>query len=350
MTRSSTAGQARRCCSRPSSFRIAVQSGARVWMIIDGDRLATTFTPHFTALIEEQFHPVYTTGKTSVLLAEEWQELPEYTVVEEFDDPLAWPDLALVGWERSEAMAAKPLAVRLYWALRGEIDDDLHTSLQLIAEDGASVAQADGPISQGILSLGDIEEMPFPEFKLLNIPEVEPGLYRLDVVAYDIDDRDPIGPPISVGWFRIGDVEAQPMEVNGATWAAGLMLNGRSSLPDTLDADSTLGLDLAWTTSQSLGGDYTAFVHLVGPNGTVVAQRDQTPLNGFYPTSRWPITASGQSPINDLVVDRYEIQLPPTLEPGAYRLLVGWYDGTTGERLRTATGDDAIELGTWQLQ
>ncbi len=333
-------------------LRAAIQSSERVWMVIDGDRLATTFTPQFTAMIEEQFQPIYQTGKTSVLLAEEWQEIPEYVVAEEFKSgeidagesnaALAWPDLALVGWERSEPVPGEPLAVRLYWQQLGELDEDLHTSLQLIAQDGTNLAQTDGPIDQGTLSLGDIEDQPFPEFKQLAVPELLPGLYRLDVVAYDIDDRDPIGPPISVGWFNIGDTESLPVEPQDATWAEGLVLNGRSSLPEILIPGDVLGLDLAWVTKSPLDRNFTAFLHVTGPDGTVVAQRDQAPLSGFFPTSRWPT--------DEPVTDRYDIQVPLALEPGAYRLLVGWYDGETGERLHTVDGEDAIELGNWQVK
>ncbi len=323
-------------------LQAAIQSSERVWMVIDGDRLATTFTPQFTALIEEQFQPVFQTGKTSVLVAERWEEIPDYTFAEEFDPALAWPSLALVGWERSEPVSGEPLAVRLYWKLLGDIDDDIHTSLQLIAHDGANVAQIDGPINQGILSLGDIEDQPFPEFKQLGVPELVPGHYRLDVVAYDIDDKDPIGPPISVGWFSIGDTESLPVEAPGATWAEGLSLDTHSSLPESLIPGDMLTLDLAWLTKSPLDRNFIAFVHVLGPEGTVIAQRDQAPLNGFFPTSRWPT--------GEPVTDRYDVQLPTALAPGAYRLVVGWYDGETGERLPTVDGGDLIELGNWLVQ
>jgi len=35
------------------------------------------------------------------------------------------------------------------------------------------------------------------------------------------------------------------------------------------------------------------------------------------------------------------------LEPGVYRLLVGWYTSATGERLLLEDGSDALELTQW---
>ena len=32
---------------------------------------------------------------------------------------------------------------------------------------------------------------------------------------------------------------------------------------------------------------YKVFVHVLGPNGLPVAQQDNEPLNGTYPTPRW---------------------------------------------------------------
>ena len=43
------------------------------------------------------------------------------------------------------------------------------------------------------------------------------------------------------------------------------------------------------------------------------------------------------------------LQLPDTLLPGRYRLDVGWYDATTGERVPTEEGDDAAILAEWTV-
>jgi hypothetical protein len=78
------------------------------------------------------------------------------------------------------------------------------------------------------------------------------------------------------------------------------------------------------------------FTHVAGADGTVFAQQDNAPVNGSYPTSQWLP--------GDLIVDRYEIQLPPDLPSGEYPLELGLYDWKTGNRLRTSDGSDHVIL------
>ena len=62
---------------------------------------------------------------------------------------------------------------------------------------------------------------------------------------------------------------------------------------------------------------YTIFVHLVDQDGIVRAQSDRPPLNGLYPTDRWPIGTPVQ--------DTFTISIPPDLTVGEYTLRVGVY-------------------------
>jgi hypothetical protein len=82
-------------------------------------------------------------------------------------------------------------------------------------------------------------------------------------------------------------------------------------------------------------------VQLLSPQGQLVAQRDSQPLDGFHPTSAW---RPGQE-----ITDRYGLLLPDKLPSGAYQLVVGMYDGETGQRLQVfgegiQTGTDMILL------
>jgi hypothetical protein len=46
------------------------------------------------------------------------------------------------------------------------------------------------------------------------------------------------------------------------------------------------------------------------------------------------------------VADDYALSIDPAAPPGDYRLIVGMYNPTTGERVTTAGGADFIEVGT----
>lgn len=89
-----------------------------------------------------------------------------------------------------------------------------------------------------------------------------------------------------------------------------------------------------------MAGDYTVFVHLVGPAG-LVAQDDSPPRRGAYPTSLWEP--------GDLVEHPFALTLPADLSPGLYRLVSGWYDLATGQRLPAETAD-ALPIGTVEVQ
>ena len=59
----------------------------------------------------------------------------------------------------------------------------------------------------------------------------------------------------------------------------GAPLDGRAVRPG-----ESLRLMLHWTATGVPDEDYSVFVHLLGPDGTLVAQQDNPPLGGTYPT------------------------------------------------------------------
>jgi hypothetical protein len=66
-------------------------------------------------------------------------------------------------------------------------------------------------------------------------------------------------------------------------------------------------------------------VHLVDEGGDLVAQSDQPPLDGSYPTSLWHP--------GDLVRDPHRLVIGDAASPGACELGVGMYNPRTQERL-----------------
>jgi hypothetical protein len=96
-------------------------------------------------------------------------------------------------------------------------------------------------------------------------------------------------------------------------------------LTGTAKAGSPLSLTLYWQASDPVRGDYTVFTHVIDAGERIWGQKDNPPVSGTYPTSRWQA--------EETIVDRYEIQLDPETPPGEYRIVVGMYDATTGIRL-----------------
>ncbi|MEM7343796.1 MAG: hypothetical protein AAF485_06105 [Chloroflexota bacterium] len=90
-------------------------------------------------------------------------------------------------------------------------------------------------------------------------------------------------------------------------------------------ASEVLKLTLYWQSEAPLPIDYTAFIHIRDKSGAVVAQKDQPPLHGAYPTSLWDT--------GDIIADEIMVPLPDNLSTDAYELWIGLYDLQTGLRL-----------------
>jgi hypothetical protein len=84
-------------------------------------------------------------------------------------------------------------------------------------------------------------------------------------------------------------------------------------------------LTLYWQDEQEMDRSFTVFAHLVGADGKIYAQDDAVPLTGRAPTDGW---VSGE-----VLTDSYDLVVSPNAPAGRYRLEVGWYDPTTGQRL-----------------
>jgi len=78
-----------------------------------------------------------------------------------------------------------------------------------------------------------------------------------------------------------------------------------------------LDVTIYWLALKENATDYHVFVHVVSPNGQVVAQHDGFPVGGFTPTTRWRP--------GEIIQDTYHLPLPPNLPSGDYEVKVGMY-------------------------
>jgi len=96
---------------------------------------------------------------------------------------------------------------------------------------------------------------------------------------------------------------------------------------------------LYWLALRESGQDYKAFVHLLGPDGSVIAQHDGDPGGGYTPTTRWRP--------GEIIADRHVLSLPEGLPAGEYGLRAGLYQV---EPLRNLTvdppaADNRVDIG-----
>jgi hypothetical protein len=93
-------------------------------------------------------------------------------------------------------------------------------------------------------------------------------------------------------------------------------------------------LTLYWRPEVSLQSDYTTFLHLRNAANETVAQKDNPPAAGRYPTSLWDP--------GEVIID--EIILPlDQVGPGEYTPVVGLYELATGARV-PVPGNPANEV------
>jgi hypothetical protein len=96
---------------------------------------------------------------------------------------------------------------------------------------------------------------------------------------------------------------------------------------------------LIWRAEAESAVSYRVFLHLIGPDGQIVAQSDGEPAHWGRPTTGWLP--------GEIVVDERVLSLPDAPPAGEYRLLAGLYDPASGQRLTTPDGADAVLITVW---
>jgi hypothetical protein len=123
----------------------------------------------------------------------------------------------------------------------------------------------------------------------------------------------------------------------GAKWEGQIELVGyQCEQCDNPQEATSLRLMLCWRALSTLTRDYTLFVHVVDAQGNIVAQRDQQPLGGVRPTSRWVPS--------EVLVDFIELSVPAEATGDRYQSKVGWYDALNSQHLPVVDGEDSVTL------
>ena len=73
----------------------------------------------------------------------------------------------------------------------------------------------------------------------------------------------------------------------------------------------------------------------------VHGQKDAPPLSGEQPTGDWTT--------GEVTADGYTLTVDANAPEGQYRLILGWYEPRSGQRLFVGS-DDYVEVAQWQLK
>jgi uncharacterized membrane protein len=129
--------------------------------------------------------------------------------------------------------------------------------------------------------------------------------------------------------------DLQPPIPRQANFGDLIALRGYQLSPEVGQAGRDLTLTLYWQALAEIPLDYTVFVHVLSPDGQLVAQDDNGPWWEVpLPTSTWQ---PGEN-----LRDRHTLHLPPDLSPGTYQLQIGLYYWQTLERLPVLEGSAPV--------
>jgi hypothetical protein len=269
-----------------------------------------------------------------------------------------------LGANRVESGGGIP--VTLYWQGLDWMGSDYTIFVKLLAADQTVYGGRDRLPREGYRTLywapGEIVIDPFGVPVDADAPD---GIYYLNVGLYEQVDEQAVSLPLvqdgqlldvtslNLGPVKIGRTrpewtldEAEPeISLNqpfGQSPNLTLLGYDLGGQPIPGSTGQEVALTLYWRSESPLTIDYTTFVHIRNEAGETVAQRDQPPLNGVYPSSLWDP--------GEIIADDITLSLPSDLPPGAYRLVVGLYDLNTGARLAVpGRPDNELTLTTLEL-
>ncbi len=114
-----------------------------------------------------------------------------------------------------------------------------------------------------------------------------------------------------------------------------IRLAGAVITPTEAAPGDAVTVALAWQSLAEMSRSYHVFVHLLSPDGRLVAQDDGIPAGWTRPTGGWAV--------GEVITETRTLALPADLPSGEYELRVGWYE-PDGPRLPVDSGADAALL------
>jgi 4-amino-4-deoxy-L-arabinose transferase-like glycosyltransferase len=346
-----------------------LDQGARLWFVVDEERLRERFDPAFAQAIWQRMDLRFKADQVMVFVSHELLEPAASRSLEVtfgsqvallgYDVGLSTTSEADAGWGEVVAQPGQALPLTLYWEAVEPILADYTVFVHLLGPDEVRYAQGDGPPLSGIQPMTHwVQGEVLPDRRVLDLPAtLSPGRYRLEVGLYEsgTGERLPavdgegqlLGDALTLDYVRVlGQSEplpspAQPMRADLGRNGDRIRLLGYTLPAGAKVQGDVLPLRLYWQALVPVQTDYTVFVHLLDEDGVIQGQGDGPPVGGVYPTSFWDP--------GETVEDEHQVLLSVQAEEGIYRLAVGMYLVSTGDRM-TADDGDRVILGEVQVE
>jgi hypothetical protein len=289
--------------------------------------------------------PALTLGEVTLTSPRGSATLDELGIRHRLDTSLGPITLLGADFDRDEAAPGDPILLTTFW----RADDaavgakDLTAHLALLAPDGSAAAGYDLPpgvrwYPTSAWRAGDL----WRGQHILHLPaSLEGGDYTWQLSIQHQSTHLPptlhIATPDRTFTPPLVAVETDTRLGNVAT------LLGANLKPETsnLKPGDSLTVTLVWRAEDTPSTSYHVFLHLLGPDGVLVAQSDGVPANWTRPTTGW---LPGET-----IAGVHVLTIPGDAPVGDYILSAGLYV-PGGERLTALDGTDAVRLITVTVQ
>jgi 4-amino-4-deoxy-L-arabinose transferase-like glycosyltransferase len=173
--------------------------------------------------------------------------------------------------------------------------------------------------------IGDMREIEL-------LPGTPPGSYQITVNLFDPYRQEELKPEenLVLGPVEVPRRAPPPASALDMDHPLEVDLGGKVrllgySIQSGFRPGDNIHLTLFWQALAKMDQSYTVFTHLVDGESRLWGQKDNPPVDGFYPTSQWEE--------GEIVRDQYDIPISPDAPPDEYQIEVGMYLRETGERL-----------------
>ncbi len=244
-------------------------------------------------------------------------------------DAWAGDGLKLLGVRlgRDQVRSGEVVPVTLFWQAVQTPERDAQLRLRLVGADGKVQGQVVRPLAHTGFPTRQWRpgEIIRGEYRMAISPEALSGRSTLTAELIDASGQA-LAAPLRLGEMGIEAVSRQMarpamQEESGARFGERIALVGH----DLAVEGQKVNITLYWQALGLMEVSYTAFVHVLGADGRVLAQADRVPADGTRPTTGW-ITG-------EYVTDAYRLTLPDDAPSGVYQIEAGLYDRATLQRL-----------------
>ena len=218
--------------------------------------------------------------------------------------------LRLAGWDldRTEAQPGDRLRLTLFWSVVSKPAGDYWLHLLVTDAAGQTLSAGVFPPTNSWHPTGIwLPGQAWRGQSTFRLPiQAQPGEARLAAQLLG-GDGAALGPPVDVATLRVLPTTRvfappQPQASRLTNFDDRIVLLGADLAPDPVAPGGVLRVTLYWQARVEMDIPYTVFVHLLGPDGRVVAGHDGQPAGGARPTTGWVP--------GEYVTDAHDVPIP----------------------------------------